>query len=135
MKHTYNAFPDLQTKFFHKQCVIWRFLQSFNEFPHKLHILEISGATQGSNQEESLQQEVSPAKLFQNNETNPKRFIPKRPVMREKYNETNAKVWINIGSTREPFAGTGQNHKQDENTSGTECVKNFLSMNFNIGST
>ena len=44
MKHTYNAFPDLQTKFFHKQCVIWRFLQSFNEFPHKLHILEISGA-------------------------------------------------------------------------------------------
>ena len=23
LKHTYNAFPELQTKFFHTQCVIW----------------------------------------------------------------------------------------------------------------
>ena len=23
VKHTYNAFPELRTKFFHKQCVIW----------------------------------------------------------------------------------------------------------------
>ena len=27
LKHTFNAIPDLQTKFFQKQCVIWSFLQ------------------------------------------------------------------------------------------------------------
>ena len=43
LKHNYNAFPELQTKFFHKQCVIWSFLPSFNEFHHKLYILKISG--------------------------------------------------------------------------------------------
>ena len=42
MKHNYNAFPALRTKFFHKQCVIWSFPQSFNKFHHKLHILQIS---------------------------------------------------------------------------------------------
>ena len=45
LKHNYNAFPELQTKFFHKQCVIWLFLPSFNKFCHKLHILKISGTT------------------------------------------------------------------------------------------
>ena len=43
LKHNYNASPEFQTKFFHKQCVIWSFSQSFNEFRHKLHILKISG--------------------------------------------------------------------------------------------
>ena len=43
LKHTFNAIPDLQTKFFHKQCVIWSFLPSFNDFNHILHILQISG--------------------------------------------------------------------------------------------
>ena len=43
LKHTYNAFPDLQTKFSHKQCVIWSFPPSFNEFHHNFHILQISG--------------------------------------------------------------------------------------------
>ena len=43
LKHNYNSFPELQTKFFHKQCVIWSFLPSFNEFHHKLYILKISG--------------------------------------------------------------------------------------------
>ena len=43
LKHNYNAFPELQTKFFHKQCVIWSFPPSSNEFRHKLHILKISG--------------------------------------------------------------------------------------------
>ena len=28
----YNAFPELQTKFFHKQCVTWAFPPSLNEF-------------------------------------------------------------------------------------------------------
>ena len=28
LKHNYNAFPELQTKFFHKQCVI------STKFPH-----------------------------------------------------------------------------------------------------
>ena len=43
LKHTFNAFPDLQTKFFHKQYVIWSFPLSFNEFHHNFHILQISG--------------------------------------------------------------------------------------------
>ena len=43
LKHNYNAFPELQTRFFHKQCVIWPSLPSFNEFQHKLPILKISG--------------------------------------------------------------------------------------------
>ena len=43
LKHNYNAFPELETKFFHKQCVIWSFLLNFNEFHHKLHIFKISG--------------------------------------------------------------------------------------------
>ena len=43
LKHTFNAFPDLQTKFLHKQCVIWTILQSFNEFHQNIHILQISG--------------------------------------------------------------------------------------------
>ena len=43
LKHNYNASPEFQTKFFQKQCVIWSFSQSFNEFRHKLHILKISG--------------------------------------------------------------------------------------------
>ena len=42
-KHNYNAFPELQTKFFHKQCVIWSFPQSFIEFHHNLNILKILG--------------------------------------------------------------------------------------------
>ena len=43
LKHNYNAFPELQTKFFHKQYVIWSFPPSFNEFHHNFHILQISG--------------------------------------------------------------------------------------------
>ena len=39
--HNYSAFPELQTKF--KQCVIWSFPLSFNEFHHHLHIFKISG--------------------------------------------------------------------------------------------
>ena len=43
LKHNYNAFPELQTKFFDKKCVIWSFPPSFNEFHHKLPIFKISG--------------------------------------------------------------------------------------------
>ena len=43
LKHNYNAFPELRTKFFHKQCAIWSFSPSFNEFRHKLHTFGISG--------------------------------------------------------------------------------------------
>ena len=43
LKHNYNAFPELQTKFFHKQCVIRSFPPSFNEFHHNFHIFKISG--------------------------------------------------------------------------------------------
>ena len=34
VKHDYNAFLQLQTKFFHKQCVIWSFPPSLKEFHH-----------------------------------------------------------------------------------------------------
>ena len=43
LKHNYNALKELRTKFFHKQCVIWSFPQSFDEIHHKFHILQISG--------------------------------------------------------------------------------------------
>ena len=43
LKHNYNAFKVLRTRFFHKQCVIWSFPPSFNEFHHNLHVFQISG--------------------------------------------------------------------------------------------
>ena len=43
LKHNYNAFPELRTKFFHKHCVIWLFSPSLNEFYCKLHIFRIPG--------------------------------------------------------------------------------------------
>ena len=43
LKHNYNAFPELQTKFFQKQFVIWSFPPSFNEFHHNFHIFKILG--------------------------------------------------------------------------------------------
>ena len=43
LKYNYNTFPELRTKFFQKQCAIWSFSPSFNEFRHKLHTFEISG--------------------------------------------------------------------------------------------
>ena len=46
LKHTVNAFPDLQTKFLHKQYIIWSFLPSFNEFHQNFHLLRISGTFQ-----------------------------------------------------------------------------------------
>ena len=42
-KPNYNAFPEVLTKFFHKQCVIWSFPPSFNEFRHNFNIFNISG--------------------------------------------------------------------------------------------
>ena len=66
LKHNYNAFPQLRTKFFHKQCVIWTFPPSFNEFYHKLHILKISGTImQQLTMRKKVTQGVSPTKLFQ----------------------------------------------------------------------
>ena len=41
--HNYKAFAELQTTFFHKQCVIWSFPPSCNDFHHKLQTLKISG--------------------------------------------------------------------------------------------
>ena len=43
LKHKSNAFPQLKTKFVHKQCVTWSFPPSFKEFDHSFHILKISG--------------------------------------------------------------------------------------------
>ena len=66
LKHNYNAFPELQTKFFHKQCVIWSFLPSFNELHNKLHIFKISGSIlEQLAISKKLEQELSSTKLFQ----------------------------------------------------------------------
>ena len=66
LKHNYNPFKELRTRFFHKQCVIWSFPPSFNEFPHNLHILKISDTIlEILTMRKKLQQEVSSAKLFQ----------------------------------------------------------------------
>ena len=42
LKHNYNAFKELRTKIFRKQCVIWSFSPSLNEFHHKLNIFKNS---------------------------------------------------------------------------------------------
>ena len=66
LKHDYNAFKKLRSKFFHKQCVIWLFPPSCNELRHKLHILKISGTIlEQLTMSKKLQQNVSPTKLFQ----------------------------------------------------------------------
>ena len=66
LKHTYNAFPELQTKFFHKQCVIWSFPASFTEFHHDFHIFQISGRIlEKLTMMKKLQPEAFPTKLFQ----------------------------------------------------------------------
>ena len=66
LKHNYNAFQELQTKFFHKQCIIWTIPPSFNKFRHILHIFKISGTImQQLTMKKKLQQEVFPTKLFQ----------------------------------------------------------------------
>ena len=66
LKHTYNAFPELQTKFFHTQCVIWSSPPSFTEFHHDFHIFKISGTIlEKLTMMKNLQQEASPRKLFQ----------------------------------------------------------------------
>ena len=66
LKHNYNAFPELQTKFFQKQCVIWSFLPSFNEFHHKLYILKISGTiVEQLAMRKKVTTLLSPTNLFQ----------------------------------------------------------------------
>ena len=66
LKQYYNASPELQTKSFQKQCIIWSFPQSFSEFHHNLHIFQISGTIlETLRMRKKLQQEVSPTKLFQ----------------------------------------------------------------------
>ena len=66
LKHTYNAFLELQTKFFHTQCVIWSSQPSFTEFHHDFHIFKISGTIlEKLTMMKNLQQEASPRKLFQ----------------------------------------------------------------------
>ena len=66
LKHTVNAFPDLQTKFLHKQYIIWSFLPNFNEFHQNFHLLKISGTFQEQlTMSKKVKQEVSPTKHFQ----------------------------------------------------------------------
>ena len=66
LKHTYNAFPELQTKFFHTQCVIWSYPKSFTELHHDFHIFQTSGTIlEKLTMVKKLQPEASPTKLFQ----------------------------------------------------------------------
>ena len=61
LKHTYNLFPELQTKFFHTQCVIWSSQPSFTEFHHDFHIFQISGTIlEKLTMMKKLQPEASP---------------------------------------------------------------------------
>ena len=62
LKHNYNAFPELQSKFFHTQCVISSFPPSFNEFHHKLHIFKILGTSK--NKEKSYDKWYLPLRFF-----------------------------------------------------------------------
>ena len=74
LKHNYNSFPELQTKFFHKQCVIWSFLPSFNEFHHKLYILKNFRyiCTTITNEEKSYNICYLPVTFPKYNKTSPK---------------------------------------------------------------
>ena len=45
LKHHYNAFPELQTKFFSKTCVIWSLSTKFKKFHHIFDIFKISGTS------------------------------------------------------------------------------------------
>ena len=66
LKHTYNAFAELQTKFFHTQCVIWSSPASFTEFHHDFHIFKISGTIlEKLTMVKKLQPQAFPTKLFQ----------------------------------------------------------------------
>ena len=52
--HNYNAFKELRTKFFKKQCVIWSSPASFNEFRHKLHFQNFKYNSVTINNEEKV---------------------------------------------------------------------------------
>ena len=120
LKDNYNSFPELQTKFFHTQCVkinwfrckmqrfwiktgrticrklgkIWSFLPSLNEFHQKLYILKISGTIV---QQLAMRKKVttSPKSFLPSfNEFHHKLYILKiyLPVTFSKYNKTSPKL-------------------------------------------
>ena len=63
------AFPELQTMFFYKQCVIWSFTSSFKEFHHSFYIFKISGTN--NNEEKSYNMWYLPLSFSNHNETSP----------------------------------------------------------------
>ena len=69
LKHSYNAFPEPQTQFIHKECVTWSFLPSFKEFRHSFYIFKISGT---SNEEKSYNRLYLPLSFANCHETSPK---------------------------------------------------------------
>ena len=66
LKHDYNAFPELQTKFFHTQCIIRSFPPSFNEFHHNFHIFKMLGTI--NNEGKSYNKRYIPLSFFRYNE-------------------------------------------------------------------
>ena len=70
LKHDYNAFPELQTKFFYKQCVIWSFPPSFKEFRHSFHIFKIS--SKSNNEGKSYKKKHILLSFFKYNKRNAK---------------------------------------------------------------
>ena len=70
MKQSYNAFQELQTKFLHKQCVIWSCPPSFKQFHHNFHIFKILGTS--NNEEQSYNKWYLPLTFSNDNETSPK---------------------------------------------------------------
>ena len=74
MKHGYNAFPELQTKFLHKQYVICSFPPSFNEFHHNFLICKISGTIilePYKKEEKSYKKRYLPLSVSKYKETSP----------------------------------------------------------------
>ena len=74
LKHNYYAFPELQSKFFHKPCVIWTFPPNFNEFHHNFHIFITSGTI--NNEEKSYNKRYLPLIFSKYNKTSPKLVYP-----------------------------------------------------------
>ena len=74
LKSKYNAFPLLQTKFFHKQYVIWSFPPSLNEFHHNFNIFNNFRYNSGTinNEEKSYNKRNLPVSFSKYNETSPK---------------------------------------------------------------
>ena len=76
-------FQNSKLSFFHKQCVIWSFPPSFNEFHQNFYIFKISGTYNSGaidNEEKSYNQRYLPVSFSKYNETSPISFNSKEAI-------------------------------------------------------